>query len=170
MKKLFTVLLLTGSLLLAGCEAINWMRHGDGGKAYGAEATSDTAAMTITVKQALLFVPSDGMTKQFTSFETIKTDVSQVPNWPKWGKALYDGWSVDVGFAYDDTNILRDGAIALGRKLGTLEDYTPLKFPLLKIISITLYPVGAYIENIWKDPKVKFGFGGAYIKAEVKFG
>jgi len=169
MKRLLFILAV-GAILFSGCEAINWLKHGDGGKAYGAETTEDTSAMTITVKQALLFVPSDNVTKQFTSFETIKTDVSQVANWPKWGKALYDGWSLDVGFAYDDTDVLRDGAIAIGRKLGTLEDYTPLKFPLLKIISITIYPVGAYIENIWKDPKVKFGFGGAYIKAEVKFG
>jgi hypothetical protein len=108
---------------------------------------------------------------QFMAFETIKTDASKVPTWPKWAKAVYDGWSLDAGFNYDDTKVLKDGALAIGRKFGTLADYLPLDFPLLNKITITLYPASWTFEDLFNHPsKPKFGYGIGYIKAELKFG
>ena len=135
------------------------------------EAATETSAFTITTKQGILYIPTDNAMKQFTAFEVIKTDVSQVPTWPKWVRALYSGWSLDAGFAYDSSDVLSDGALCLGRKMGTLADYLPVKFPLASYIDITLYPAGVYIEKVFTNPqKPKIGFGGAYIKCEIKFG
>jgi ABC-type glycerol-3-phosphate transport system substrate-binding protein len=136
-----------------------------------ATATETTSAFSITTKQGLLYIPVDSAVKQFTAFEVIKTDVAQVSSWPKWLQAIYAGWTLDAGFAYDDSDVLSDGALCLGRKMGTLADYLPIKFPLASYIDITIYPVGLYIEKVFTNPKnPKFGFGGAYIKAEIKFG
>jgi len=133
-------------------------------------AEDSGAGISITTKQAVLLIPSTSAVKQFTAFEVIKTDVDQVSSWPKWLKAVYAGWTVDAGFAYDDSKVLQDGALALGRKMGTLGDYLPLKFPLLNKIEITIYPAAAYVEKFLTNPqKPKFGFGGGYVKAEIKF-
>jgi hypothetical protein len=132
--------------------------------------TEESKTLSITLKQAVLYIPSINKVKQFSAFEVIKTDVDQVSSWPKWAKALYAGWSLDAGFAYDDTDILRDGALTIGRKLGTLADFIPLKFPLSNIIEITIYPIGIYVEKIFTDPQTpEIGYGGSYIKAEIKF-
>jgi hypothetical protein len=169
MRKLFTFIL-TGLLFTGICFAEGETTVTNTSLVTTTE-TETSKAMSVTLKQALLYVPSINKVKQFSAFEVIKTDVDQVSNWPKWAQALYAGWSLDAGFAYDDTDILRDGALTIGRKLGTLSDYTPLKFPLSNIIEITIYPIGIYVEKIFTDPQTpEIGYGIGYIKAEIKFG
>jgi len=165
MKK---VLVIIGVMvvLFGGCGYLDF------GPAYGAETetTETTSGISITTKQAVFFIPDTQSVKQMTAFEVIKTDADQVASWPKWVKAVYAGWTLDAGFAYDDTKVLESGALALGRRMGTLGDYLPLKFPLMNKIEITLYPAMAYCEKLLTNPqRPKYGFGAGYIKAEIKF-
>jgi hypothetical protein len=131
-----------------------------------AKAEEAPAGATITAKQGAVMKWDTQETKFLTTFETIRT--KKIEKWGKWN-ALWAGWSVDAGFAYDSSSI-NTGAILLGREFGTLGDYLPLDFPLKKYISITIYPVGLYIDNIFDHPKTKGCSGGAIIKATIKFG
>lgn len=122
--------------------------------------------ITITAKQGFVMTWDDPVVKNLTTFETIKT--KKVESWGKWNM-LWEGWSLDAGFAYDATGI-NTGALLIGRQFGTLADYLPLQFPLLNKISITIYPVGLYINDLTDHPRLKGCSGGAIIKAEIKFG
>ena len=172
MKRLIVIVVMM-AVFFGGCGYLDF-----NGPVYGAETeatettseSSETSSISITTKQAVFFISDSKSVKQLTAFEVIKTDVDQVPSWPMWVKALYGGWVLDAGFAYDDTKVLENGALALGRRMGTLGDYLPLTFPLMNKIEITLYPAMAYCEKILTNPqRPKYGFGVGYIKAEVKF-
>ena len=133
----------------------------------GAVARAEEVAnpITVNVKQGFVMTWNDARVKNLTTFETIKT--KKVESWGKWN-ALYEGWSIDAGFTYDATG-MNTGAILLGRQFGTLADYLPLDFPLLKKVTVTIYPVGLYIEDLTDHPRLKGCSGGAFINLELKF-
>lgn len=132
-------------------------------------ATADENVITITTKQAFLKEWNGESLQNATAFELIKTDVERVPNWPKWVKAIFEGWSIDAGFSYDSSDILDTGALLLGRNFGTLENYLPLEFPMLKYITITLYPVGVMAHDLMNGMDIEPCSGVGYIKAEIRF-
>jgi len=129
-------------------------------------AEENPAPFTITAKQGFVMTWEDQTIKNLTTFETIKT--KKMDSWGKWN-ALWEGWSVDAGFAYD-ANSLNVGALLIGREFGMLGNYLPISFPLKDAITITLYPVGIYVNDLVSHPKVKGCSGGAIIKATIKFG
>jgi len=124
----------------------------------------------INLKQGMVMTWHDCEFKQLTSVEIAKTDINQVPNWPKWAKAAYDGWSLDLGYPWDN-RMSRDAALVLGREFGTLGKYLPLNFPFKDKITITLYAAGIYAENMLelKDVKIKGCSGVGYLKGTLKF-
>lgn len=129
-------------------------------------ALADDDSAVITAKQGFVMRWDQAVVKNLTTFETIKT--KKIDSWGNWN-ILWDGWSVDAGFAYDAIGV-NTGAILLGRKFGTLADYVPLQFPLLDKLTITIYPVGLYINNLTDHPEIEGCSGGAIISVKIKFG
>jgi hypothetical protein len=156
MKKLFLILGIC--LILCGCKQFN---------PEPAFAEGESKPVTITAKEGFVMTWDNPVMKNLVTFETVRT--KEVDSWGQWN-ALTAGWSIDAGFAFDAKTI-NTGALLIGRQFGTLADYLPfLDYPLLNKISITIYPVGLYIENLTDHPKFKGCSGGAIIKAEIKFG
>ena len=121
----------------------------------------------ITVKQGMLVKwkdPESGVANLSTV--TIARTKS-VEQWGKWN-ALWDGWTLDAGFAYDATSF-DTGALLIGREFGTLGKYLPIEFPLADKIDITLYPVGVYVDNLFEHPTVQGASGVGIIKMSVSF-
>jgi len=121
--------------------------------------------LNIALKQGALFTWKNQTVKNLTTFELAKTQ--EVESWGKWN-ILWAGWSLDCGFAYDASSI-SNGAILIGREFGTIGNYLPINFPLKDKITITLYPAGVYIDNIFDHPKSQGCSGGAIIKLSIKF-
>ncbi len=119
----------------------------------------------ITLKQGFIMVWKDQVVKNMTCVTVINT--TPLPSWGKWN-ALIDGWTIDAGWAYDGGSV-DNGAILLGRNVGTLSKYLPISFPLMDKIDITLYPVGMYVERLSDHPSFKGASGGAFVKATIKF-
>ena len=65
--------------------------------------------MGITLKQGMVMDWSSARMKNLTTFEAAKT--KPVPTWGKWN-ALWAGWTLDAGFAYDASAI--DTVAAIG--------------------------------------------------------
>ena len=136
-------------------------------QAKAADVTqTSTGDITITAKQGFVIDYKDGTLKNLTTFETVKT--RKIDSWGKWN-ALWAGWSIDAGFAFDAQGV-NDAALLLGRNFGTIGDYLPFDFPLKDKIVATLYPAGLYVRDI-QSHKRKFDpcGGGAIIKLEVTF-
>lgn len=125
----------------------------------------DNSILTISTKQGFIIPWDSKEVKNLTTFEILKT--KKVESWGKWN-ALWGGWSMDAGFAYDSGR-LSDGGILLGRNFGTLGDYLPIEFPLKDMITITLYPAGLYLKDMFSDLSVKGCSGLGVIKFEIKF-
>ena len=133
---------------------------------FGGHADVFAKSPSITVKQGYVYIYDTGDVENLTTFETLKT--KPIKSWGKWN-ILWDGWSIDAGFSYDNSDVLNTGAVMLGRNFGTIGKYLPIDFPLKDYISITLYPAGAYINDLFDSPKVSFCSGIALIKAEIRF-
>jgi hypothetical protein len=148
MKKIIIVLVLAICLIIAGCKK---------------EAKAQD--LNISLKQGFVYSWQDQAVKNLTTLEIAKT--KPIASWGKWN-ALIDGWTIDIGYAYDATtsNI---GAILLGREFGTLGKYLPIDFPLLDKLSVTLYPFGIYLEDVFNSPRAKFCSGVGIIKLSLKF-
>ena len=119
--------------------------------------------MGITLKQGMVMDWSSARMKNLTTFEAAKT--KPVPTWGKWN-ALWAGWTLDAGFAYD-ASAIDTVAVMIGREFGTLGDYFPIDFPLKDKISITIYPIGLYIDKIWDKAEWHGCSGGAIIKFKI---
>jgi hypothetical protein len=119
----------------------------------------------LTLKQGFVVTYDDTKVKNLTTVEVFKT--KKVEKWGKWN-LLWNGWTVDVGFAYDG-NAMNTGAILLGREFGTLDDYLPVEFPLDNLIKVTLYPVGIYADDLFSEIHPKMCSGGAFLKMTVNF-
>lgn len=151
MKRLFFILAIIAAMLAAGSPAL---------------FADDSSAITITAKQGFIMPWNEPVVKNLTTFEVVKT--KKIDSWGSWN-ALWEDWSLDAGFAYDATGV-NTGALLIGRNFGTLGDYIPLNFPLKDKITITIYPVGLYINDLTDHPTIRGCSGGAIIKAEIKFG
>ena len=119
---------------------------------------------TITLKQGVLLGWESGTIKNITSVKVAETVAN--PNWKPWVNALWAGNVVEAGWVYD--NSAADSvAIMVGRKIGTLGDYLPIKFPLADKIEITVYPIGLMANNLTDKPKFSGVSGGSYL--QLKF-
>ena len=123
--------------------------------------------ISISLKQGYIVTWGGLETKAITLIETAKT--RPVEKWGKWN-ALFDGWSLDLGYPFDNTNS-KDIALMLGREFGTLGKYLPIDFPFKDKLTITIYPVGLYGKDFldFKVLKLKGVSGGAFLKATLKF-
>lgn len=119
----------------------------------------------LSVKQGFLYGYEDKAIKNLTTLETLKT--RPVEGWGKWN-VLWDGWSLDAGFAYDADHI-NTGALLLGREFGTLGKYFPIDFPLKDAFVITVYPIGIRADDLFSTPNLQLCSGGAFVKATLKF-
>lgn len=160
MKKLILVLLLLLSVIPAIAEDA----------AVAPTPTHEYAIAlptTIEVKQGMLISwndPTAGV-NNLSCITLAKT--YPVESFGKWN-ALWDGWSLDAGFAYD-ANQFNTGALLLGREFGTLGKYLPIEFPLKDKIKITLYPVGIQVNNLFDSPEISGASGVGVIKFDVSF-
>ena len=119
----------------------------------------------ITLKQGFLYGYEDKAIKNLTTAEVAKTKA--VESWGKWN-ALWEGWSLDVGFAYDG-DTMNTGALLLGREFGTLGKYLPIDFPFKDTLVITIYPIGLRADDLFAKPDLQVCSGGAFLKASLKF-
>lgn len=120
----------------------------------------------ITMKQGVIAAWDSWKLENVTAFEVIKT--KKVENWGKWN-ALWDGWSLDVGVAYDAGDTIDHVAVLLGRKIGVLKDYFPIEYPLADKIEISIYPVGVYFSELGDNVNVSGCSGGAIFNLSIKF-
>lgn len=118
-----------------------------------------------TLKQGFLFTWENQQLKNLTALEVART--KPIEGLGKWN-ALLDGWLLDVAWAYDNTS-LTSCALMVGRDFGTLGKYIPVDFPLKDKITLTVYPVGIYAENLFDHPNIQGATGGAIIKMGIKF-
>jgi hypothetical protein len=122
---------------------------------------------TISLKQGFISTWKDWETKNITLVETMKT--RPVESWGKWN-ALWDGWSLDLGYPFDNSTS-KDIGLLIGRQFGTLGKYLPIDFPFKDKIVLTLYPFGLYGKNFldFKDVHLKGASGVGYITGTLKF-
>lgn len=116
----------------------------------------------IPAKQAFLVTWEDQNVWNATMIEVAKTKKSD--SWGTWN-ILWEGWSLDVGGAYDSNEF--DGAVALGRRFGTIGDYLPIDFPFKDYLSITLYPIGARVK-FDEGIEIQPASGGAYFEIRIE--
>ena len=131
-----------------------------------AEEAVDPIGIDLSIKQGFLMNWNDPDHKfnNLSTFEIAKT--RKVESWGMWN-ALWTGWSLDAGFAYD-ANEISTVALLVGREFGTLGDYLPIDFPLNDLITITIYPIGVYAEDVFNSPEFGVCSGGSYIKFSLK--
>ena len=129
----------------------------------GVAAAEET---NIKVKQGIIYTWKDTETKNITTVEFAKTKA--IDGFPAWANALIDGWTIDVGAAYENS-IIEDGAVLLGKEIENLGKYIPIDFPLKDKLSVTIYPLGLYVEDIFDGPTIQGSSGGAFIKFNVVF-
>ena len=128
----------------------------------------DTSLISIpssfTARQGMGMMMSDQAIMNTTTFEVLET--RPVASWPRWANALYDGITIDAGFAYDASSA--DNAILVfSRHINAWEQYLPIKLPdfMNKIdLSINAGPV---IRHFSTSPKADAISGMAYVKASI---
>ncbi len=119
---------------------------------------------TITLKQGVLLGWESGTIKNITSVKVAETVANH--NWKPWVNAIWSGNVLEAGWVYD--NSAADCvAIMIGRKIGTLGDYLPIKFPFADKIEITVYPIGLMASDLTSKPKFSGVSGGSYL--QLKF-
>lgn len=128
--------------------------------------TSKLSTLSLQLKQGVVFKLKDGdsSAKNLTAVTIAKT--TPVNGWGKWN-ALYSGWTIDAGVAYD-ANTADTLAVLLGREFETLGDYLPVAFPLKDKLSITIYPIGIYLEDLYDTPRASMCAGGALITVKME--
>lgn len=119
---------------------------------------------TFTLKQGVLLGWEQGTIKNITSLKVAETEAN--PNWPKLVNAFWAGNVIEVGWVYDKSSA-DCVALMVGRKIGTLGDYLPIKFPLAEKIEITVYPLGIMASNLTNKPEFSGVSGGSYL--QLKF-
>ena len=120
----------------------------------------------LTLKQGGLYLYEDGVFRNFTCAEIARTTAN--PNWDKWVNAIWSGWTLEGGVAYDASSI-NTLALMVGRKIGTLGDYLPINYPLLDKVDISVYPIGVACSGIGDKPQFQAASGAAIIKLGLKF-
>lgn len=127
-------------------------------------STICSAEDTITLKQGVLLGWEQGTIKNITSVKVAETVAN--PNWSKLANAFWAGNVIEAGWVYDNSSA-DCVAIMIGRKIGTLGDYLPIKFPLADKIELTVYPIGLMASDISTKPKFGGVSGGSYL--QLKF-
>lgn len=125
------------------------------------------SGLNLSLKQGFLMNWNDGddvKLNNLSTFEVART--KPVESWGNWN-ALWEGWTLDAGFAYDAAAI-NTGALLIGREFGTLGKYLPIDFPLKDLLKITIYPIGVSATNLFHKPKWKACSGGAFVKFTIK--
>ncbi len=138
-----------------------------GGPVFGADSPIQLPD-GVTIKQGVLLKwddPRAGVLNlsTFSIAETVASD-----SFNKYVNAVWDGWSLDVGGAYDSNNF---GVVGLmvGRDFGTLGKYLPIYFPLKDKIDITIYPVGILADDQNGEIHFKGASGLGILKATLTF-
>lgn len=122
----------------------------------------------ITMKQGMLLKwndPTAGVLN-LSTFSVAETVASE--HFSNWENALWEGWSLDAGFAYD-ANSFGVAALMIGRDFGNIGKYLPVKFPLADKFSLTVYPLGMIVEDPTGHPSIKGASGLGVIKLSVSF-
>ena len=119
----------------------------------------------LTAKQAVLYIPKDAKTKNFTAFSIISTKNEVSGKWA----FLANGWSLDAGIDYDALGKVDGGAVALGKDINGLLDLLPVDYSFKDKIKITAYVAGDSISKDGDKVVNKFAVGGAYVQASIKF-
>lgn len=120
-----------------------------------------------TAKQGMLIAWSDQHIQNATMFEAAKT--KECESWPKWANALWNGWTIDVGFAYDASSA-DNAVIGISRTVGTLANYLPIDFSILKKFTVSITPLAIEARHFTGDT-IEFdgATGGSYAQASLKF-
>ena len=116
----------------------------------------------IVIKQHVIYTLDNFEAKNVTAVTIGRTDATKgiLATSPDWVKMIIDGWNLEVGVAYEDTEV-GDGAVLLTRDFGTLGEYVPwLIFPFKDRIHLS-FDVGAYLPGIQHsfDPEMAAGAG-----------
>lgn len=121
----------------------------------------------IEMKQGMLvkWDSPEGGVDNLTTVTIART--TSLESFGRWN-ALWDGWTLDFGFAYD-ANQFNTAALLVGRDFGTLGKYLPIAFPLKDQIEITIYPLGIFADDVFDNPSVHGASGVGVINFEVKF-
>ena len=125
-----------------------------------------TLPSEFTAKQGMLMLWSDQHLQHSTTFEAAYTEAC--PSWPKWANALWSGWTIDVGFAYDASSA-DNAVLGISRTVGTLKDYLPIKFPILEKFKISITPLTLEARHFTTDLDWDGATGGSYANVSVKF-
>jgi hypothetical protein len=135
------------------------------GIAYADDPVTPAPLQGITLKQGMVIDWRVKHTKNLTTFELASTKAD--PRFGNWN-ILWDGWKIDAGISYDASG-MDSGAVLLGRDFGKLGNYLPIDFPLSKLVSITVYPIGIYVNDITTSPKASACSGGSFVKLSLTF-
>ena len=119
-----------------------------------------------TAKQGMLMLWSNQNLQHSTTFEAIKT--RECPSWPKWANALWNGNTIDVGFAYDAANA-DNAVIAVSRTVGTLGNYLPIDFPILEKFHVSITPLAIEMRHFTTDLSFDGASGFSYFEVKAKF-
>lgn len=119
-----------------------------------------------TAKQGMLMLWSDGHLQNSTTFEAAYTEA--YPSWPKIVNAIWSGWTIDVGFAYD-AGSADNAVLAISRTVGTLQDYLPIKFPILSKFKVSITPLAVEAKHFTSDIDWDGASGGSYAQVGVRF-
>jgi len=122
----------------------------------------------IDLKQGAVIGWEDNNIDNLSTFEAATT--KPFKGAPSWVNAIWVGWSIDGGLAYDATGI-DTGAILLGREFGAIGSYLPIDFPLKDKLKLTLYPIGVLARGISEPDDIDFELcsGGAMVTINAKF-
>lgn len=123
------------------------------------------ADLDITLKQGVVYTWNANEVNNLTTFTVAKT--KPIDSFGKWN-ILWEGWSIDAGFAYDADSFNTVGLL-LGRELGVIGKYLPIDFPLKDKLEITIYPIGILVQEPFDGFETKTCSGGAIVKFNVKF-
>lgn len=132
---------------------------------FGGRARADE--FEVKLKQGIIATWGDWEIKHIALVELAKTKPKE--EWKKWN-ILWDGWSVDVGYPFDNPSN-KDVGILLGREVGTIGKYLPINFPFKDKLVITIHPSGVYAKELldFRQLKLKGASGASYIKGTIRF-
>lgn len=124
-------------------------------------------ANKVQMKQGML-VPWDDPTGGIENLSAMTlARTMPIESWGRWN-ALWDGWTLDAGFAYDSQSF-NTGALLVGREFGTLGKYLPIDFPLKDKVQVTIYPFGIVATDVFDGPSIHGASGVGIIKFDISW-
>lgn len=108
----------------------------------------------------------EGNLQNTTTFEALKT--RPIEKAPAIVNLIWDGNSVDLGFAYD-ANSADNAVLLISRHINNWADYLPIVVPeAVKILDISAN-LGVEVQHFSTSPKWTGCGGFSYLKANIKF-